>query len=68
MSTLAEPQTVYRIGRKRVQHAWSVHVVGDEASGYRVEVRTRCGVVVTGNADASLSEGFVTCEACGDGA
>lgn len=61
---LAEPGSVYRIGRQRTQHSWSGHVVGDEASGYGVEVRTRCGVVLTGNEDAQILTGFVTCEAC----
>lgn len=64
MNELLTAQTVYRIGRARAQHAWSAHVVGDDASGYSVQVRTRCGVVVTGNEDATLIEGFVTCEGC----
>ena len=62
---LLSPVTVYKLGRKRTQHAWSVHVVGDETIGYSVEVRTRCGIVVTGNAEAQLIEGFVTCDLCG---
>lgn len=64
MSTLLDTKTVYRIGRTRTRHDWSVHVVGNEARGYRVQVRTRCGLIVSGNDDAQLVEGFVTCEAC----
>lgn len=64
MGSLVESQTVYRLGRKRAQHAWSVHVVGDDASGYVVQVRTRCGVVLSGNDEAAQIEGFVTCEEC----
>lgn len=64
MSELLTAKTVYRFGRKRTQHDWSVHVVGDDARGYRVQVRTRCGVVVTDSPDAALIEGFVTCEEC----
>lgn len=62
--TLLAPTTVYRIGRARTQHSWSVHVVGDDTIGYRVQVRTRCGIVVSGNDDAKLVEGFATCTDC----
>lgn len=64
MSTLLTPATVYRFGRKHAQHSWSVHVVGDDATGYRVQVRTRCGLVIDDRADATLIEGFVTCPDC----
>lgn len=62
--TLMHPQTVYRFGRKHTQHDWSVHVVGSDAEGYHVQVRTRCGLIIAGNADANLVMGFVTCAEC----
>ncbi|WP_232676720.1 hypothetical protein [Nocardioides sp. R-C-SC26] len=61
---LVEPRTVYRLGKRRVQHDWSVHVVGDDTVGYSVQVRTRCGVVLSKNADAQRVMGFVTCPSC----
>ena len=61
---LLAPVTVYRIGRKRTQHSWRVHVVGYDTRGYGIEVRTHCGIVLTGNDDATLTEGFVTCADC----
>lgn len=65
MTELLTAQTVYRIGRKRTQHGWSVHIVGDDATGYSVEVRTRCGIVLTGCDEASqVEQGFVTCGGC----
>ena len=64
MTALMTAQTVYRFGRKHAQHSWSVHVVGDDARGYWCEVRTKCGLVVTGNDEAALIEGFVTCDDC----
>lgn len=60
------PVTVYRIGKARTQHAWSVHVAGNDTTGYSVEVRTMCGVVLADDT-AHLVEGFVTCDDCDPG-
>lgn len=60
---LIASQTVIRFGRERTQHNWRVAVVGDDATGYRVQVQTTCGRVVETETTSKV-QGFVTCAAC----
>ena len=62
VESLIETTIVATFGREKTMHDYLVTVVGNDAAGYRVQVRTVCGRVF--DETTKTTEGAVSCPVC----